>query len=98
MPLRFLRRFRAGPLRLNVSKSGISGSIGGKGAWYTTGHGRERVSVGIPGSGIGWYRQRRLPQMAAPATTAAPNGRLSWIIMVLIVGACVGVGLMILLR
>jgi len=39
-----------------------------------------------------------LPQMAAPATTAAPNGRLSWIIMVLIVGACVGVGLMILLR
>jgi hypothetical protein len=95
MPLRFYRRFRAGPFRLNVSKSGISGSIGGKGAWYTAGHGRERVSVGLPGSGLFWYRQRRLPQMAAPATTAAPNWRLSWIVTVLIVGACVGVALMI---
>jgi hypothetical protein len=40
MPLRFYRRFRAGPFRLNFSKSGMSYSFGGRHAWLTFGHGR----------------------------------------------------------
>lgn len=69
MPLRFSRRFRLGPLRLNASKTGLSWSIGRRGAWLTTGHGRQRVSVGLPNSGIGWYRQRPLPRpTSTPAT------------------------------
>jgi hypothetical protein len=36
MPLRFTRRVRLLPgLRANLSKSGVSLSIGGRGAWYT---------------------------------------------------------------
>jgi hypothetical protein len=37
MPLRFYRRFRAGPFRLNFSKSGMSYSFGGRHAWLTFG-------------------------------------------------------------
>jgi hypothetical protein len=59
MPLRFYRRFRAGPFRLNVSKSGASYSVGRKGAWLTMGHDRVRASAGLPGTGLGWYEQRR---------------------------------------
>jgi hypothetical protein len=33
MPLRFYRRFRAGPLRVNLSKHRDSWSVGGRGAW-----------------------------------------------------------------
>jgi hypothetical protein len=52
MGLRFWRRVRIIPgLRVNLSKSGASLSIGHRGAWYTVGpHGR-RVSLGLPGTG-----------------------------------------------
>jgi hypothetical protein len=43
MSIRFYRRFRAGPFRLNVSKRGVSASVGTKGAWFTVGNGRVRV-------------------------------------------------------
>jgi Protein of unknown function (DUF4236) len=87
MPLRFYRRFRAGPFRMNLSKSGVSYSFGRKGAWLTTGHNHARVSVGLPGSGLGWYEQRRLlrPAISVPS---APSWRLlGWIIVAIIIGA-----------
>ena len=71
MPIRFYRRFRAGPLRLNLSKRGASMSVGTKGLWYTAGNGRQRVSMGIPGTGLGWYSQRRLPQSTSSALASA---------------------------
>jgi hypothetical protein len=37
MPLRFYRRFKAGPFRINVGKRGVSYSVGGRGFWYTVG-------------------------------------------------------------
>jgi hypothetical protein len=70
MPLRFYRRFRARPFRMNLSKAGVSYSVGRKGAWLTMGHDRVRASVGLPGSGIGWYSQRR-------ATAAIRNSAVS---------------------
>jgi hypothetical protein len=57
MPLRFNRRFTAGLFRVNVSRSGVSGSIGRRGAWLTIGRDRVRTSLGLPGSGLGWYSQ-----------------------------------------
>ena len=87
MPIKFYRRFRAGPIRLNVSKGGISYSVGGRGAWLTTGHGRQRVSVGIPGTGLGWYRQRRLPQSSASSTPASVLRSLALIFVELAVAA-----------
>lgn len=54
MGFRFYRRIRIFPgLRMNLSKSGISTSIGGRGAWLTfrPGH-KVRSTVGLPGSGL----------------------------------------------
>jgi hypothetical protein len=61
MPLRFYRRFRAGPFRLNL----VSNSFGGRHAWLTLGHGRVRTSIGIPGTGLHWYREHRLPRRSS---------------------------------
>jgi hypothetical protein len=100
MPLRFYRRFRAGPFRMNLSKTGVSYSIGRKGAWLTMGHDRVRASVGIPGTGLGYYEQRRLPQIAAPSLVpSAPSWRpLGRIVVAIIVGAAAGVALGIVLH
>jgi len=55
MGLRFYRRVRLIPgLRVNASRSGLSLSVGHRGAWYTIGpHGR-RVSLGLPRTGLFW--------------------------------------------
>lgn len=87
MPFRFQRRFRAGPFRMNLSKRGASMSVGTKGAWFTTGNGRQRVSVGIPGTGLGWYRQRPWPQSPTPSTPASVLRSLAVIIAALAVVA-----------
>ena len=55
MPLRFYRRVRLWPgLRVNFSKSGASLSVGTRGAWYTFGPRGQRVSLGLPGTGLYW--------------------------------------------
>jgi hypothetical protein len=56
MPFRFQRRISFGKfLRLNVSKSGISTSVGPRGVHATFGSRGTRVSVGIPGTGLSFY-------------------------------------------
>jgi hypothetical protein len=82
MPLRFYRRFRTGPFRMNVSKRGVSYSVGGRGAWLTLGRGRVRTSVGIPGTGVYLYQQRRLPRPTstpASAPVLPPPTKLQWL-------------------
>lgn len=62
MPLRLYRRVRIAPgVRLNVSRSGPSLSLGPRGAHITVGHNRTRATVGVPGSGISYsiYSHRR---------------------------------------
>jgi hypothetical protein len=41
-------------LRLNLSKSGASVSLGGRGFHYTVGPKGTRTSVGLPGTGLSW--------------------------------------------
>lgn len=61
MPLRFSRRFRLFPgARVNSSKRGASFSVGRRGSWLTLGHGRVRETIGLPGTGLGWYEQQRV--------------------------------------
>jgi Protein of unknown function (DUF4236) len=51
MGLRFRRRLSILPgLRLNLSRSGASVSVGHRGAWVTVG--QRRVTVGLPGTGL----------------------------------------------
>jgi hypothetical protein len=55
MPFRFRRSIRIAPgLRLNLSKSGVSASVGGRGAHVTVGHGHTRTTVSAPGTGISY--------------------------------------------
>jgi hypothetical protein len=57
MGFRFYRRVRIIPgVRLNLSKSGVSASIGGRGAWFTLGPKGTRSTVGLPGTGL-YYTQ-----------------------------------------
>jgi hypothetical protein len=59
MRLRLWRRVRIAPgLRLNLSKSGASVSVGRRGAWLTTGPRGQRATVGLPGSGLFWTEFR----------------------------------------
>lgn len=55
MGFRFSKRIKIAPgVSLNLSKSGVSTSIGPRGAKITLGHGRVRTSVGIPGTGVSY--------------------------------------------
>src|SRR5271166_3809627 len=57
MGFRFFRRVRIVPgVRLNLSKSGVSASIGGRGAWFTVGPRGSRTTLGLPGTGL-YYTQ-----------------------------------------
>ena len=55
MGFRFSRRislFKG--LRLNLSKSGTSVSVRGRGGWLTFGKKGTRATVGLPGTGMSW--------------------------------------------
>lgn len=53
MGFRFQKRIKILPgITLNVSKSGLSTSVGPRGARVTMGHGKTRVTTGLPGTGI----------------------------------------------
>lgn len=53
MGFRFQKRIKLLPgVTVNLSKSGISTSVGPRGAKVTVGHGKTRTTVGIPGTGL----------------------------------------------
>jgi hypothetical protein len=55
MAFRFHRSFRILPgVRLNLSKSGLSASLGIRGAHVTVGAKGTRTSVGLPGTGLSY--------------------------------------------
>lgn len=56
--LRFRRSFRIAPgLRVNLSKSGISESVGRRGGWFTIGPRGSHATVGLPGTGLSYIEQ-----------------------------------------
>lgn len=60
MSWRFFRRIRLVPhLWINLSKSGASVSIGIRGLRATFGHGRTRLTAGLPGTGLSFSRVTR---------------------------------------
>ena len=71
MALRFRRRIKILPgVHVNVSRAGISTSIGVRGASMTFGKRGTYTNVGIPGTGVSWRERVDAPQ---PKTTALPN-------------------------
>jgi hypothetical protein len=70
MPFRFRKSLKITKgLKLNVSKSGISTSIGGKGASLNIGKRGIRKTVGIPGTGIS-HSSNLVPQIKTPRRKA----------------------------
>jgi len=62
MGFRFSRRislFKG--VRLNLSKSGTSVSVGSRGGWLTFGKKGTRATVGIPGTGMSWSEKIEEP-------------------------------------
>jgi hypothetical protein len=55
MGLRFRKSFRVLPgVKINLSKTGTSLSLGGRGASVNLGRKRVRTTVGLPGSGLSY--------------------------------------------
>ena len=60
MGLRFSRHLKIIPgIRLNLSKSGVSTSVGRRGAWITFGPKDTRSTIGLPGTGLSYTESRR---------------------------------------
>lgn len=59
MGVRFRKSIKSGPFRINLSKSGVGWSVGGKGFRYTkTATGRTRRTYSIPGTGISYVTEK----------------------------------------
>ena len=57
MGIRFRKSINLGPLRINISKSGIGYSFGVKGARVTkTATGRKRATLSVPGTGLSYVK------------------------------------------
>jgi hypothetical protein len=60
---RFFRRIPLIPgLRLNLSRGGVSLSVGRKGAWTTFSRSGRRTTVGAPGTGVSYTDYERWPE------------------------------------
>lgn len=61
MGLRFRRSVKAGPFRLNFSRSGVSGSVGAGGVRVGRGRRGSYLSLALLGTGLSWltYRKKR---------------------------------------
>jgi hypothetical protein len=83
---RFRRSFRLFPgLRINLSKSGVSTSVGRRGLWFTIGPRGTRETIGIPGTGLSYTEQQ--PAQTTPAPAGPTLGRaLLWIVIIAIGG------------
>lgn len=78
--LRIRQIVRLGPLlRLNLSKTGVSLSVGRPGLTFNVGRGRRRTTISAPGTGISYSQSERLPPAEEPASglAEAPRARKS---------------------
>lgn len=73
MGFRFQKRVKILPgVTLNFSKSGVSTSVGTKGARVTLGHGKTRTTVGIPGTGMSHTSVKSSRTATASRRTTVP--------------------------
>ena len=59
MGMRFRKSINFGGSRINISKSGVGGSVGGKGFRYTKkANGGTRTTTSIPGTGLSYQKDK----------------------------------------
>jgi hypothetical protein len=97
MPFRFYRRIYAGRhLRVNLSRRGVSNSFGGRGLWLTVRPRHRGTSVGLPGTGLYWYQQRRFPPPANDDEPFLPRPhRSDWLVIAAILAVILATALVI---
>ena len=102
MGFRFHRSIRLLPgIRLNLSKSGVSTSIGTRGAWLTFGKRGTRATVGVPGTGISYTQTlpRHEPhsehEVAAHASAQRSASVGGWLALLILLAIAAGVGWLI---
>lgn len=102
MGFRFQRRIKLLPgVRLNISKSGISTSVGGRGLTYNS---RGMVTAGIPGTGLSYRHNlnagqgnaqgdavtvEAIPAKVAAAAASRGTGRITAGIVCCLIGGIV---------
>ena len=100
MAFRFQKRIKILPgLRLNVSKTGISWTVGTRGASVTARDGKLTGNVGLPGTGISYRKRLDLPsqdqvdqdQPRPPPASSTP----SWLVLAVVLGLGILIGLSI---
>jgi hypothetical protein len=83
MAIRFRKSFKVAPgIRLNVSKSGLSTSIGGKGVTANLSKKGTRVTTSIPGSGLSASKLYASKQRQQPEE--APSRAVGWVMLILL--------------
>ena len=100
MSFRFQRRIKILPgLRLNVSKTGISWTVGTRGASVTVRDGKLTGNVGIPGTGLSYRKRIDLPSQdqVAPGEPRPPpaSSTPSWLVLAGVLGLGILIGLSI---
>lgn len=80
--MRFQKRIKILPgITLNLSRKGVSTSLGATGARVTYGHGQKRTTVGLPGTGISHsHSQVEKTTPAEPPQTEQENDRANLLI------------------
>jgi hypothetical protein len=87
--MRFQKRIKLFPgVTINLSKSGVTASIGPKGAKINVGGDRPRVTVGLPGTGLSHTEAfgdvKRSPQPLAAVPGAAKRSGWRWVAALLV--------------
>lgn len=80
MGLKFRKSIKMGPVRINLSKSGIGYSVGTKGARITkSAKGKTRATVGIPGTGLSYSKSigSKKKKASSSKSKATSNARKS---------------------
>jgi hypothetical protein len=96
MGFRFRRTVRLLPaLRLNLSKSGVSASVGTRGAWLNFGRDGTRTTVHLPGTGIS-YTARGSAHENQVVGTPPRKASAGWLVVLLMMLAvATGIGWLI---
>lgn len=82
MGFRFQKRIKLMPgVTFNLSRKGVSTSIGVTGARKTFGHGQTRTTVGLPGTGLSHTSVKR----SAPPAAGNPGVWVVWAILLLVI-------------
>ena len=100
MAFRFQKRIKILPgLRLNVSKTGVSWTVGTRGASVTTQDGKLTGNVGLPGTGLSYRKRLDLPEAEAEPVSQEPPAKRttsvtpSWVLLLIVLAVGILIGL-----